>query len=477
MTIHDLVQKALTANRESKHIEFKESFDPDSTRDCCELAKDFVALANTGGGILVIGLDSFGAVVGSDLSKLFKLDPADVTNKLSKYVGGRELSFTIESIEKKNTALVAFLIDAASLPLVFEKPGTYPDPEMKSGQKTVFGQGTVFFRHGAKSEPGTNLDIEKSLERRLDSIRKHWTSGFRKVVAAPLGSQVQIISTKVSTEPTGQLSNVRAVSDQSAQTIHITRDPSIPTTGSFLHESISKAIFDEINNVIETNRLLAEGRDEFLLDNQLYFRIYAERHNVKQPEKEITQLFYTGIVEYCPMLFWCSLLTDQVIAEHLAELVLWPRGNAQTILRMTPLLGINFYKWLSKKFETKWGKNTQRPQSYWALQKLESRIRSEEPSLIASRLGLASSIPFSKDPNKMLSDIFADQGLLNGILSQACMEVFAGKKEYRGVARDFDYLVNSEILVARGQSVSAIIKEIVGNRLPNEESIETPDVV
>jgi len=77
----------------------------------------------------------------------------------------------------------------------------------------------------------------------------------------------------------------------------------------------------------------------------------------------------------------------------------------------------------------------------------------------------------------MLSDIFADQGLLNGILSQACMEVFAGKKEYRGVARDFDYLVNSEILVARGQSVSAIIKEIVGNRLPNEESIETPDVV
>ena len=40
----------------------------------------------------------------------------------------------------------------------------------------------------------------------------------------------------------------------------------------------------------------------------------------------------------------------------------------------------------------------------------------------------------------MLSDILTDQGRLNSILSQACMEVFAGKKEYRGIAREFDYL-------------------------------------
>jgi hypothetical protein len=286
-TINDLVQKALTANRESKYIEFKETFDPDSTGDCCELAKDFVAIANTGGGILLIGLDSFGAVAGSNLSKLLKLDPADVTNKLSKYVGGRELTFTIEIVEKENTSLVAFLVDAAPLPLLFEKPGTYPALEMKTGQKTAFGQGTVFFRHGAKSEPGINLDLERSLERRLTSIRKSWMSGVKKVVQAPLGSQVQVVQAKSNKETTEQLSSVRTVSDQSAQPINITRDPSIATTGTFLHEVVSEDLVREVNNVIDVNRFLFPGRDRFGMGTDVYYRVYAERQKVSQTSQEL----------------------------------------------------------------------------------------------------------------------------------------------------------------------------------------------
>lgn len=42
--------KALTAKRESKHIEFKEGFNPSEARDWCEIIKDIVAMANSGGG-------------------------------------------------------------------------------------------------------------------------------------------------------------------------------------------------------------------------------------------------------------------------------------------------------------------------------------------------------------------------------------------------------------------------------------------
>ena len=56
----DLIRRALIACRESKFIEFKEAFDVSSARDWCELTKDIVALANTGGGVILIGLDNRG---------------------------------------------------------------------------------------------------------------------------------------------------------------------------------------------------------------------------------------------------------------------------------------------------------------------------------------------------------------------------------------------------------------------------------
>ncbi len=57
MKMTDLVDKGLAAKRESKYLDFKSSFNPDSAGEWCELIKDIVAMANTGGGIIIIGLE------------------------------------------------------------------------------------------------------------------------------------------------------------------------------------------------------------------------------------------------------------------------------------------------------------------------------------------------------------------------------------------------------------------------------------
>lgn len=46
------MDQVLAAKRESKHVEFKESFDPTASADWCELIKDVVAIGNSGGGYL-----------------------------------------------------------------------------------------------------------------------------------------------------------------------------------------------------------------------------------------------------------------------------------------------------------------------------------------------------------------------------------------------------------------------------------------
>jgi predicted HTH transcriptional regulator len=184
----DIVKKALTAKRESKHVEFKQGFDSNSGRAWCELIKDLAAIANSGGGIIVFGLNNFGNPTGEPSENIASLDPADIANKISKYTGLVDFEFEIRLLEKKGNTLVAFLIQPASIPLVFEKPGTYDIGGNE--QRTAFSVGTVYFRHGAKSEPGTSEDIRQVIERQLEHIRKSWIKGVKKVVQAPPGTQI-----------------------------------------------------------------------------------------------------------------------------------------------------------------------------------------------------------------------------------------------------------------------------------------------
>jgi len=165
----DLIQKALTSKRESKHIEFKRGFDPNSPQDWCEVIKDIVAIANSGGGVIVFGLDNVGTPTGAPIDAIIRIDPADIGNKIAKYTGPVDLEFEIRELKKHGRELIAFVIQGSSIPLVFEKPGTYDAGSGK--QRTAFSVGTVYFRHGSKSEPGSSNDIRLVIERQLESIK------------------------------------------------------------------------------------------------------------------------------------------------------------------------------------------------------------------------------------------------------------------------------------------------------------------
>ena len=75
--------------------------------------------------------------------------------------------------------MAAIDVGSAKVPMVFTKPGTYAMSTKE--QKTAFSRGTIYFRHGAKSEPGNTGDLTNAMEHRLREIRKEWVDGVRKV--------------------------------------------------------------------------------------------------------------------------------------------------------------------------------------------------------------------------------------------------------------------------------------------------------
>jgi hypothetical protein len=139
-----LLAKAEAATRSSKYVAFRNGDEP------VELLRDVVAMANVGGGVIV-------TASAPDLSSV-----------------RRELEFDdleLASIERGTAIVVG---PAGESPLALEREGAY-------------------FRHGACSVPATRDDLRKFMEQRLAAVRRKLLLDIRRVITAPVGSEVVAI--------------------------------------------------------------------------------------------------------------------------------------------------------------------------------------------------------------------------------------------------------------------------------------------
>ncbi len=210
-------------------------------------------MANSGGGRIFIGLDDDGKPTGWDSSILVAVDPAMIVDKLAKYTGEHFAGVIITSGSIGPSKYCRLDIAAAEgNPLAFERPGTY---EVSPGQqKTSFSKGTVYFRHGAKSEPGTGKDLAQFIAREIRRTRNTWLSGIRRVVTAPRGSQV-VFST-----PAG------AIAGGGGKGIRIVDDPRAPVfrgvDADITHPYRLKELVEEVNRRLAGRARI--GRNEVL---------------------------------------------------------------------------------------------------------------------------------------------------------------------------------------------------------------------
>jgi hypothetical protein len=184
-------------------------------------------MANSGGGVILIGVNDDGTPSDADINSAFDIDPADVTNRIYKYTDFQFAGFDISKwVRDGRPVAVINISKSGSAPIVFTKPGTYP---IEGGrQKTAFSMGTVYFRHGAKSEPCSSEDLRQFMNQEISIRREAWLGNIRKVVEAPPGSEVAIIP------PDAKPRTI----EPSGTPIRLVDDPSVPALG-FLHPDAS----------------------------------------------------------------------------------------------------------------------------------------------------------------------------------------------------------------------------------------------
>lgn len=238
MSIHDRISVALEKTGEATDVDFKSSFDVASAGDWLEIIKDIVALANSGGGLILVGLKDDGSPSGADTTALQAVDAADLTNRIHKYTGHHFSGFEFIECQKEGHDLCAIVVGGVRVPIVFTRVGTYEVTEAK--QKTAFSQGTVYFRHGAKSEPGTSDDLRNFLEREIERTRKSWLDGIAKVVEAPTGSRFAVLPPESAPAGPGGTLPMRLTNDPDAPSYY-----AIPLDNT--HPFRQKEVVREVN--------------------------------------------------------------------------------------------------------------------------------------------------------------------------------------------------------------------------------------
>jgi hypothetical protein len=181
---------------------------------------------------------------GSAALKILQTDPAKITDKIAKYTGVQFDSFTVDAVRRSGRKVAMITIGWADPPMMFEKPGTYTLEDGKQ-QKTAFGAGTLYVRHGPKSEPARSADIARLVERNVQRARREWLSGVKKVSMAPRGSMVSVL-------PRGVVQS----SDPGATPIRITDDPGAPgyqlIDPDKTHPWRQKELLQELNKSLPT---------------------------------------------------------------------------------------------------------------------------------------------------------------------------------------------------------------------------------
>lgn len=177
------LNELLGVQTELAWLDYKSACDLGTAEGLVELVKDVGAMMIQG-GYLVIGADGIGAPIGLPGQQERLFDEAALSDNLAKYLpSGFEVRSAVHdlSAELSGSADLLFvaLVWVAPHPdgwVVFTRNGDYT---VDGKPKVAFRKGDVFARHGSRSEPWAQSDIDHARIRLVASEKDRWRAEIR----------------------------------------------------------------------------------------------------------------------------------------------------------------------------------------------------------------------------------------------------------------------------------------------------------
>lgn len=185
----------LNLREENSLVDFKVAFHSGEEREWLEITKDIIAFANTNGGYLTFGVeDGSFQPIGLDQETANALcDPNNLQQKVNRFVEPQIASLRCKRWSVGGKAFVAVLIPpSVGKTHIISKNGAFKFP---SGQeKVVLRQGTSYVRRSGANHLLDARDLDDIINRRIDHFKESLLSKIARVVEAPQGSEVFVVT-------------------------------------------------------------------------------------------------------------------------------------------------------------------------------------------------------------------------------------------------------------------------------------------
>lgn len=457
----DLLCKRLhQSTSESKHLEWKLPcpIGPNVThRTKYRVVKALISFANTSGGFVLCGVAPDGKWVGLDKADLVHVDSAKIAELVNGVIFPEILNLNYAEIKEGKIKIAIIHTPPSELmPHVTTKQITEKKPDGK--RHILIADKMVYCRFGAKSDLATPTCFHRIVAKRTEFLRADLLRHIKEVpVPIPVPSKGDGIL-----GPIPALRVTRLTDDPNAPAVRLTRNKS-EASGIYLHEELDDGLFEEINNVVKTNQLLAKGQKKFCLGEPVYYRIYAERQHVVVDSDLFEMLAHTAIHEfYAPGIFWILHLSNKKCAELIFSLYKDPKSpSVHYLLRIAILLGAEFSEWLLSKWDKKWHRHPQPPTYYWTFKKMISRKDTKQPVLIALRSKPTTRLDLP-EANSALTygELIQEPQRATKLLSKACLDEYEQIQNFRSPARKLDFLAYGLAFAKRSDSIVPLVLEL-----------------
>lgn len=224
---------------------------------------------------------------------------------------------------------------------------------------------------------------------------------------------------------------------------------------TLIFTEIQDGIFEEINNILESNRLLSQGAKAFMFGEEIYYRVYAERQHVTKKVDNYDLLFKAGVFKFnAPSIYWIISLPDKYLIDLLnSDFSVTKSDPLMFILRISCILGNDYLNRIYKKMENLYSKVTQPPEHYFSAKRIID-CQHKNPALKALRIGLNQKLMIpSLNKEVIPKDIVNDKALCAQLLSETCMQIFKGNKGDRRVSKLLDFIAYEKNLEEKKESI------------------------
>lgn len=179
---------------ESAHVERRRSCDLDDSHDRLVLVREVVALLNSGGGTIVIGVKKNGDVVGIPVRMAARLELRTIEEIVNGYIRPDQVELVVNVAETENDhRLVEIGVRGVpDPPVVVAQAGTHTDSAGR--QQEVFGAQSVFVRRNNRTELARREDHLRWRAEAIDNVRREIRERLTLVVDAPMEAKVRIVT-------------------------------------------------------------------------------------------------------------------------------------------------------------------------------------------------------------------------------------------------------------------------------------------